>query len=64
MSRRGVIEVEKPQQCDKCGKIEELRPYGPSGSRVCHPCAMEDEPQARARFEHHVLGRPLPKEYQ
>ena len=43
--RNGVVFIyeEKPQQCDGCGEIEELRPYGPNGECICFDCAMKDE---------------------
>ncbi len=40
----------RPQQCDDCGKIKELRPYGPGGSVVCFRCGMKDEREAIRRF--------------
>ena len=36
-----IIHEEEPQQCDDCGNVAELRPYGPGGSKVCFPCAMK-----------------------
>lgn len=45
-----VIERENPQQCDLCGAIAELRPYGPGGACVCFQCAMKDERGTEARF--------------
>ena len=48
--RRGLIEREKPQQCDDCGKIAELRPYGPGGACVCFECMKKDEESAKERF--------------
>lgn len=36
------IEEEPPQQCDLCGKIDELRPYGPKGECICYDCGMLD----------------------
>jgi hypothetical protein len=44
------IEDENPQQCDDCGNIDELRPYGPGGSMVCFDCGMKDEEEAKRRF--------------
>lgn len=44
------IEAQNPQQCDLCGKVAELRPYGPNGECVCFDCAMQDEPSARRAF--------------
>ena len=38
-----VIYAETPQQCDFCGKIKELRPYGPNEECICFTCAMKDE---------------------
>jgi hypothetical protein len=52
--RNGIIEAELPQQCDSCGQIRELRPYGPSGKRmICFPCATatpEMEALCQANF--------------
>jgi hypothetical protein len=45
-----VIEEENKQQCDLCGKIEELRPYGPNGECVCFNCGMKNEKDARKQF--------------
>ncbi len=45
-----LIEEEKPQQCDICGEIAELRPYGPNGEKVCFQCGMEHEETAKAQF--------------
>ncbi len=56
MSGRGYISAEKPQQCDFCGKIRELRPYGPNGECVCFRCAMKDEESCKARMNHHLFG--------
>jgi len=44
------IEQQKPQQCDLCGIIAELRPYGPNGETVCFQCGMKDEEAAKRRF--------------
>lgn len=45
-----IIEQELAQQCDLCGNIAELRPYGPKGEMVCFPCGMKDEAAASAAF--------------
>lgn len=57
MSGKGVIYQERPQQCDLCGKIAELRPYGPKGECVCFDCGMLDEKAAMKKFNQHVLRR-------
>ena len=40
----GIIFIypEKPQQCDLCGKIRELRPYGKNGECICCECGEKD----------------------
>lgn len=47
---QGIISVEKPQQCDDCGVIAELRPYGPGGATVCFKCGMKDEAEMERQF--------------
>ena len=37
-----VIAPEKPQQCDECGAVAELRPYGKDFACICHPCGLKD----------------------
>jgi hypothetical protein len=36
MTEGQIIYDESPQQCDLCGKIDELRPYGPNGECVIY----------------------------
>lgn len=45
-----VISQENSQQCDFCGEIRELRPYGPNGECICFKCAMKDEKTTRQQF--------------
>jgi hypothetical protein len=51
MTRVIVIEEEPPGKCERCGELEELRPYGKrleSGRRMrlCFDCAMLDKKEA------------------
>ena len=50
-----IIRASRPQGCDLCGKVAELRPYGPHGEWVCFECGMKDEEACKrafnARFE-------------
>lgn len=66
MSGLGFIAAERPQQCDQCGAIRELRPYGPGGSAVCHTC-LELHPawwqEAGFRMKMVIFGDPLPQRY-
>lgn len=36
------IEVEGDDVCELCGKVDELRPYGPNGERICYECGMKN----------------------
>jgi len=52
--RKGVTflipQAEAHQQCDDCGKVAELRPYGPGGSMICFACMKKDEEGAKTRL--------------
>jgi formylmethanofuran dehydrogenase subunit E len=50
------IYAEKPQQCDACGEIAELRPYGPNGECICFNCAMKDEPTTKKMMGKVLFG--------
>lgn len=59
MSGRGFIAPEAPEKCELCGKIEETRPYGPNGEKVCFECGMKDEKTAELRMRQHIFGEDL-----
>lgn len=59
MSGKGFISVEPDGKCELCGKIAELRPYGPRGERICFDCAMKDEETAKRQFSCYVLGETV-----
>jgi hypothetical protein len=50
MTEPDILYKEKPQQCDLCGKIAELRPYGPNGECICFECGMKDEKTTKRKF--------------
>jgi len=52
-----IIQAEKPQQCDFCGKIAELRPYGPKGECICFECGMKDEKTTSGKFVQAIRAR-------
>lgn len=59
--RRGdvlYLATEKPQQCDLCGKIAELRPYGPNGECICFACGMKNGGAAVRQFLRRVESSP------
>ncbi len=57
MSGKGIIYRERSQQCDLCGKIAELRPYGPKGECICPKCCMQDEESARRGADKLLFGK-------
>jgi hypothetical protein len=66
MSGRGFIEAEAPQQCDECGGVAKLRPYGPGGAMVCYSCLTswpECQEVAHACLAAYLFGEPLPERY-
>jgi hypothetical protein len=49
-----ILGEEQPDaKCELCGKVEELRPYGPNGENICFDCGMKDEETTEKQF----LGR-------
>lgn len=50
------IEAEPDAPCTLCGKLAELRPYGPGGARICYACAM-GTPEMRAEAERRLKAR-------
>ena len=50
------IVEEPPANCELCGKVEELRPYGPGAKFVCFKCAMKDETTAERMFLKRMQG--------
>lgn len=56
MSGKGYISVEPDARCEMCGKVEELRPYGPKGECVCFSCGMKDEPAAKRAMNRYIYG--------
>jgi hypothetical protein len=46
-----ILREENQQQCDLCGKIAELRPYGPKGEMICFECGMKDEESTSKAFK-------------
>lgn len=45
------------EACELCGKVSELRPYGPNGEDVCFPCGMKDEEAAKRAMNKLVFGK-------
>ena len=52
-----LIEPEPNGTCELCGKVAELRPYGPNGENICYTCGMKDEGITTKKFKER-LGNP------
>jgi hypothetical protein len=61
MSRRVgnviILEPEDDAKCEFCGKVAELRPYGPNRERICFECAMKDEATTRRIMARDLFGQ-------
>lgn len=56
MSMPGVICAEPDRKCELCGKVEETRPYGPGGKRICYECGMKDPAGTEKRMKAYLFG--------
>jgi hypothetical protein len=61
MSRRigniTIIEGEPDGTCELCGAVDELRPYGPRGERICYDCAMKNRKQTERQMNRVLFGK-------
>lgn len=48
-----------PAKCEICGKVDELRPYGPNGEAICFDCGMKDEETTARKFKELTSGDDL-----
>jgi hypothetical protein len=51
-----ILRPELPQQCDLCGKVGELRPYGPNGECICFDCGMKSKKTTEEAFKRLLFG--------
>ena len=45
--------------CELCGKVDELRPYGPNGENICFDCGMKNKDQTEAKMAQILFGEKL-----
>jgi hypothetical protein len=53
-----VIAPEPRDVCEKCGKLDELRPYGANGERICFDCGQLDRPTTERQMRRRLFGEP------
>lgn len=52
-----VVICETPNaKCELCGKIDELRPYGPRGENICFDCGQKDAKGTERRMNQILFG--------
>jgi hypothetical protein len=51
-----IGEPQEDKPCAFCGKVDELRPYGPNDEWICFDCAMKDEATAAKKFRAIIEG--------
>jgi len=51
-----IIQREPADRCEQCGRLAELRPYGPCGLRICVDCGMKDKAGTEARMGVRLFG--------
>ena len=62
MNGKGFIAPEPEGRCELCGKLAELRPYGPSSERVCLACALKDKAAMNRGIDRYIFGDDVPAE--
>ena len=56
MSGLGFIAQEPEGECEMCGQVDELRPYGPNYERICFECGMKNKELTEQRCLEYILG--------
>ena len=51
-----VVVDEKPAPCELCGRVAHLRPYGPKGENICHPCGQKNPAATKAAITRAMKG--------
>lgn len=45
-----ILDGIKNAKCELCGKVAELRPYGPNGENICYDCGMKNIETTERQF--------------
>jgi len=52
-----IIEETPDAKCELCGKMGELRPYGPNNENICFECGMKDEKTTAKKMDEHLFSK-------
>jgi hypothetical protein len=55
MDRGDHTQAEWTGKCELCGKVGELRPFGPNNESICFECGMKDPKTTEAKMEELML---------
>ncbi len=51
-----VICKQDKGECELCGKVAELRPYGPGYKNICFECGQKDIQGTEERMSNYLFG--------
>ncbi len=52
-----ILESDEPEApCELCGKIADLRPYGPGFKRICYECGMKNPELTQRQTNQKLFG--------
>jgi hypothetical protein len=51
-----IVGATPPGTCELCGKMAELRPYGPKGEEICFACGQLDLKATQAAMIKRLFG--------
>jgi hypothetical protein len=54
-----IISAEPDSKCELCGAIEETRPYGPNGERICFACGQKDKATTERQMRRILFGESM-----
>ena len=54
-----VIVRTPPAKCELCGKVDELRPYGPKGENICFDCKQKNPKSAKRQMRRVLFGEEI-----
>jgi hypothetical protein len=55
-----ILEQEPDGKCELCGKIDELRPYGPNNERICFECGQKDPITTQREINEYLFDKAKP----
>lgn len=50
------VSPQKEEECECCGKVAELRPYGKNGANICYECGMNDPETTQEMLDQVAIG--------